>query len=228
MQSVLLTTVLAIFSIFMLSEFSRNDSVNKVSVRKAENIAANIIQYQNSISNYMLSNYDELHLPVSANPGNVEQIHIINYTGDQIAKFNKKQLLQFLNYQSIIFNYSQVLVGENQPMPLLYMATTWDGYSSNQIELGYRGVNMDEVMGYLGEDLSKHMYQGDSTYWTVPWIFSQSNCQITEVYMQLPNNSGEASKLKDIFNRFCTQIQTSGSYQFMKYVYIAPLFNNDI
>jgi hypothetical protein len=215
----------------MLSEFSRNNGSNRIPAFKAENLAANVLQYQNSISNYILVNYDALHLPVSENSGNVEQIQIIDYARDQIVKFNKKSLMPFLNYQTIVFNYSRVLAGESQPMPVLYMATTWNTFSTTQLANSYAGINMNEVIGKLGEDLSKRLYQGNSTYWTIPWLFSQNNCQITELYVQLPDSAGGNSKLselKNVFNKFCTQIQTSSSYRFLTYVYLAPVFNSDL
>jgi hypothetical protein len=227
MQSLIIVTIMAIFSIFMLSEMSRNNDTNKYLAFKAENVAANILQYQNSISQYVLINYDTLHLPTASSSGDVEQIRIIDYMRDQIAKFNQKNLLPFLNYQSVVFNYSRALVSESQPTPVIYIATSWSDYSSSQIASSYTNINMVEVMGKLGEDLSKYLYQGNSTYWFIPWVFSQNNCQITELYTQLPddaNGDSQLIKLQNIFSEFCTQVQARSSYHFMNYVYLAPIF----
>ncbi|HLX52961.1 MAG TPA: hypothetical protein VKR58_03420 [Aquella sp.] len=227
MQSLIVVTIMAIFSIFMLSEMSRNNGTNIYPAFKAENIAANVLQYQDSISQYVITNYDTLYLPVSSSPGHIEQIQIIDYTHDQIAKFNQKNLLPFLNYQSIVFNYGQILTSESQSTPVLYIATSWSGYSSDQIASSYANLSMIEIMGKLGEDLSKYVYQGNSAYWLIPWVFSQNNCQITELYTQLPddaNGDSQLARLQNIFNEFCTQIQAKSSYQFMNYVYLAPIF----
>lgn len=227
MQSIILLAVMALVSIFMAAEMSRNDSTNVYPSFKAGNIAVNIFQYKDSISQYAIANYDELHLPISQSYGSMERIKVIDYTGDKIDKYNQKKLILFLNYKSMIFNYTEELAGESLPMPVLYMATSWDGYVTAQIASSYNGVNMIEVMGKLGEDFSRYLYQGNSTYWTIPWLFSQENCQIEEVYMQLPDDALGISRLdtiKRIFNKFCTQSKTGGYYNFMKYVYIAPVF----
>lgn len=206
---------------------SRNNGANIYPVFKAENVAANLLQYQDGVSQYILANYDTLHLSISSSPGNAEQIQIIDYTLDQIFKFNQKNLLPFLNYQSVVFNYSQELASESQPTPILYVATSWSGYSSSELSSSYANISMIEIMGKLGEDLSKYLYQGNSAYWLIPWIFSQNNCQITELYTQLPddaNGDSQLIRLQDIFSKFCIQIQARSSYRFMSYVYMAPVF----
>ncbi len=227
MQSLIVVTIMAIFSIFMLSEMSRNDNTNIYPAFKAENIAANVLQYQDMLSQYILANYDTLHLPVSSIPGDVEQIQIIDYMRDQVAKFNQKELLSFLNYESVVFNYTRESTGESQPTPVLYLATSWSDYSSGQIASSYATITMIEVMGKLGEDMSKYLYQGNSVYWLIPWVFSQNNCQITELYTQLPDDaSGDSqlNKLQKMFSEFCTQVQARSGYHFMSYVYLAPIF----
>jgi hypothetical protein len=229
MQSLIILVTMAIFSIFMISEMSRNDSANISPAIKAGNVAANIFQYQDAINQYAIESYDELHSPVSFNPGKVEHVKIISYKKDGIINHNQKNLSLFLNYQSILFNYSRALAGESQPMPVLYVATSWSGYATDKDLSGYKNINMVEVMGKLGEDLSKRLYQGNSTYWVIPWIFSQNNCQILELYTQLPddmNGNSQYSKLQDIFRDFCGQIQanTTYNYRFLTYVYLAPIY----
>lgn len=227
MQSLIVVTIVAMFSIFMLSEMSRNNGANIYPAFKAENVAANILQYQDMVSQYILANYDSLHLPVSSIPGDVEQVQIIDYMRDQVAKFNQKKLLPFLNYGSVVFNYIKESASESQSTPVLYLATSWNDYSSNQLTNSYATITMIEVMGKLGEDLSKYLYQGNSAYWLIPWVFSQNNCQITELYTQLPddaNGDSQLSRLQKIFSEFCTQIQARSGYRFMSYVYLSPVF----
>jgi hypothetical protein len=227
MQAAILMAVMAIFLTFTVAEMSRNDSANITEFFKAGNVASNIFQYQDSVMQYGVAGYESMHLPVSINPGHVEQVKVVDYTADQIAKYNQKNLLPFLNYKSVLFNYTPSVLGESQPMPILYVATSWDSYT-DEVVPGYRNITMSEVMGKLGEDLSKRMYQGDSTYWVVPWIFSRkdNDCRILELYSQLPEDSGGnnmLAKLDNIFNLFCTEL--GSEYVFKKYVYISPVFN---
>jgi type II secretory pathway pseudopilin PulG len=229
MQSMIVIAIMSIFMVFMAGELSRNDNSNNLSEFRADNITANILQYQTAITQYILVNYDKLHLAVTSNAGNVEQVKPIDYK--QIGKYSQKNLLPLLNYQSISFNYSKAVVGENQMIPVLYLATSWDGYATTQISSSYANTRQIEVMGKLGEILSKPLYQGDSSYWTIPWIFSQSNCQINELYSQLPNapdGSDRFTKLKNIFNLWCSQIEANSNYRFMTYVYLAPIFSSDV
>lgn len=213
---------MVVFSLFMLSENSRNNSASLAASFRAENVAANIIQYQDILVESAESGYDTLHMPVASNPGTVEQITVIDSTAEQIAKNNLKSLIPFLNYQSVMFNYAPAIDGESEPMPTLYLATTWDSYTTNA-EHGYAKVALPEVMGNLSTDLARHLYQGDSTYWVVPWVFSQESCEIKELYSQLPAGS-EKETLDHLFTGFCQQIQANSSYKFMRYVYLTPIF----
>ncbi|MCC2645583.1 MAG: hypothetical protein K0R94_1361 [Burkholderiales bacterium] len=225
MQAAIILVLMAVFLSFSVAEMGRNDSSNTIESFKAENVAANILQYQDSIMQYGRANYDLLHLAVSINPGNIEQVTPIDYTANGLAKYNQKNLLLFLNYKSVFFNYTNS--SESNPMPVLYAATSWygDGYTNDVVQ-GYAKVSMPEIMGELGSNLSKRLYQGDSTYWVVPWVFSQSGCNITELYSQLPNDSSGNSmfdKLNSIFSLFCKQLKDKG-YTFKQYVYISPVF----
>lgn len=228
MQALILLSVTAVFLIFSISEVSRNDSVNKIETFKAGNVASNIFQYQDSIMQYGMTNYDSLHLLISISPGNVEQVKMVDYTIDQIGKYKQKNLLPFLNYKSVFFNYTTPIVGESQLMPVLYAASSWDDGYTSEVEHGYKMESMPEILGKLGEDLANRLYQGDSTYWVIPWIFSQSGCKVQEIYSQLPNDSNGNNlydRLNNIFYLFCTQLKGSG-YTFKQYVYISPVYDN--
>jgi hypothetical protein len=227
MQFLFVLVIISVISIFTFSEMSRNNNEHVVPAFKAGNLADNIFQYQNLIMHYILTNYDTLHLPIAENMGNVEQIKVIHYTDDKIGDFNQKDYSPYLNYQSVVFKYSRILSGESQPMPVLYVATSWDGYSSSDLAKSYADTKMVEVLGKLGQNLSEPLYQGNSTYWIVPWVFSQKNCIIDELYSQLPdntNNNSQFGTLQKLFKEFCIQIQANSQYTFMKYVYITPVF----
>lgn len=226
MQSIMLIALLIVFSVFGISEFSRNGNTDSVvNSVKAANIAANIEQYNDLVSQYMLANYYDLSVMVTKNPGHVENVKSINYVSDEINKYSQKELIPMLNYRSVAFNYSLDKNGNKEPIPVLYLATSWD---DNAIMVnGYNGVQMIEIMGRLGQDLSKRLYQGDGTYWMIPWVFSQNDCDLTELFTQLPNDSDDKSKrnkLDALFKSFCDSLKET-DYKFGKYVYIQPIFN---
>lgn len=230
MQSLIVIALMSACSIFALSEMSRNDNTNTHPSIRADNVAGNIFSYQTLISQYILANYDTLHLMVSQTPGTIEQLKILNYYTDNLSRYTQKNLIPYLNYQSIVFNYVNPMAGEDKPMPTLYIATTWNNYASTILTKSFTTTSLPEVMGKLGDNLSKHIYQGNSTYWIVPWIFKQQNCQILEMYSGLPDDSignNQLPNLKSFFNLICTQIQAKSSYRFMTYVYLAPTFNTD-
>ena len=176
---------------------------------------------------YAIESYDDFHLTASLNPGNVEQINLLDYEQNGVSTYSLKNFTMFLNYSSVLFNYAKVMDGESDPYPMLYLATSWESYSSDV--LGYKNIQIIETMGQVAQDISKHIYQGNSTFWVVPWVFKQTNCNITEVYSALPNDASGASqidKLKSLFNLFCTQIEANSSYKFMTYVFLEPIMNN--
>lgn len=213
--------------IFITEEFSRHDSANLATYHafKASAVAANIMQYNDLMVQYMLANYDVLHLTLTSNSGNVEQINWLDYEQDNISNYSQKNLLRFLNYEAVVFNYINPLIYESQNTPILYLASSWDTYTPEVVK-GYSTTQMLEVMGQLGQDMSKRLYQGNSTYWTVPWVFSQSKCNIIEMFSQLPDDANGIStlnKLQSMFNLFCTQIESKSDYRFLTYVYMQPV-----
>lgn len=230
MQAAIILALMILAPIFMAIEFSRNDSTNTANLRsfKASSVAANIVQYNDLMVQYMLVNYDKLHPTLSIKPGNVEQITSLNYTEDHINSYSQKNLLLFLNYATTAFNYAKAVDGESEIIPILYLATSWNRYTNDVIP-GYSTTLMPDVLGQLGQDISKHIYQGNSTYWIVPWVFSQNNCKITEIFAQLPDDGSgmtSATKLYELFNLFCTQIQAGSNYKFLKYVYLQPVIKS--
>ena len=210
MQSAIILAVMVLASFFAGAEYLRGSSTdaNLYKPFKAENVAANILQYQDQINGYILDNYDDLHLSSTLDPGNIEKINLLDYGQNNIGSYTLKNLSLFLNYSSVVFNYTRAIEGESEPYPMLYLATSWDSYSSNVH--GYKNIQMEETLGQLSQDVSKSVYQGNSTFWVVPWVFKQSNCNIIEMYSQLPNDASGAStfnKLQSLFNLFCTQIE---------------------
>lgn len=229
MQSTIVLAIMVLASIFTGAEYLRNNSTegNAYKQFRAENIAANVLQYNDQMIQYSLANYDSLHLLSTINPGNVEQINLPDYIQNNLANYTLKGYTAFLDYSSVVFNYAKAANGESAPYPVLYLATSWESYASNIH--GYKNIGMDEVAGNLAQDLTEHLYQGNSTFWVVPWVFKQSNCNIIDVYSQLPSDSSGAStlsKLQSLFNLLCTQVEAGSSYKFSTYVFLEPVINN--
>ncbi|MBP9741748.1 MAG: hypothetical protein KBD37_00145 [Burkholderiales bacterium] len=227
MQSSIILALMVLASLFMAAEFKRNDSgdANNIAVFKSDTVAANIMQYNDLMVQYILANYEVLHLPIAINSGSVEQIALLNYEANHVDSYSQKNLLLFLNYTSTTFNYANSLDGESEIIPTVYLATSWDNYTKD-IMHNYSATSMLAIMGKLGQDLSKHLYQGNSTYWVVPWVFSQNNCEVEEIFSQLPTNSSgvaDIAQLKHLFNTFCSKVQSNSEYKFLKYVYLQPV-----
>ncbi|MFN7094968.1 MAG: hypothetical protein ACK4M7_06360, partial [Burkholderiales bacterium] len=69
-------------------------------------------------------------------------------------------------------------------------------------------------------------YQGNSTYWAVPLLLRQNNCQAIEVYSQVPNDiygASQLNKAKTYFNLLCNDLERKSSFKFLDYVYLAPI-----
>ncbi|MBP9742316.1 MAG: hypothetical protein KBD37_03060 [Burkholderiales bacterium] len=232
MQAALILAIMSLATLFMAAQLDRHDSANLAHyhVFKAAAVASNIEQYNDLIVQYALTNYDTLHLTMAVEPGMVEHITTLDYIEDEIGNYSQKKLLPFLKYTVTVFNYAKNATGESEATPLLYLATSWDSYAPEVIN-SYVGITLPEIMGQLGQDLSQHIYQGNSTYWVVPWVFSQNNCEVDEIFSQLPDNAygiANTDKLKDIFKLFCTQIQANSSYIFLKYVYLQPVIKSSV
>ena len=226
MQSIILIALMLLLASFTLIQFSRNSSATNDSNRefKASSVAANVLQYNDMVIGFMRKNELSMHLSIANNPGNIELITKIDPTS--LNGYSQKNLVSFLNYQSIAFNYSKNSIGESMPLPIYFLATSWSTYVPSL--KGYKETLLAEVMGDLGQDLGKRLFQGDSTYWTIPWVFSQNNCNIQEIYTHVPNDNNGATainNLKALFNLFCTQLKADANYQFLTYVYLQPVYN---
>ncbi len=226
MQSIIVIGLLVVIGLFSGIEYTRNspEEINAFNSFKADQVAGNIMQYNDFLVKYMLDHYDDLHEIISNNPGNVEKINTIDDVANLIAMYNQKSFLMFLNYQSIIFNYADLSI-ESEVLPTLYLATTWDSFLP-KIK-NFNLTKMPEVMGATNQLVSEHLYQGNSTYWTIPILLSQSNCNTLEVYSQIPTDSSGNSqliKVKNLFNRLCSQIEVNSAFKFLNYVFLEPVF----
>lgn len=227
MQSVILIALMLVVSMFIVSEFNRNNITSRDNYLrfKAENVAANIIQYNDLLMRYSISNYDTLHHVLSFSPGNIESITLINYDVDKIADYTQKNLQPFFNYQVVTFNFSPNNGGDGQPLAVLYLATSWDSYIPGIV--GYSNTSIEEGLGRVGQYFGKHLYQGTNTYWSVPWVLKQANCNIIELYTNLPKDATSTSMLdnvKVVFNDWCNQVEKNSSYKFLTYVYLQPVY----
>lgn len=226
MQSAIVTALMVIVSFFIFSEFSRNSSTdsNRYIAFKAENVANNILQYQDSLEKYIIDQYNVLHLQTSPIAGHVDKntIKEIDYKNDHLNEYNKKDLVLFLNYKSVVFNFTKHISGNKYQEPVLLVATSFDDY----IISGYLQVGFLEVMGSLGQDFSRHLYQGNSTYWSIPWLIRQEKCKILEGFSQMPEDfkgMSKLNKMKDLFGLICNEIQDNSAYKFLTYVYIQEI-----
>ena len=220
MQSLIILALLVIISIFGIAQYKRVGMTdNNQAIVKAENVAANIFIYHDLVKQYVIANYDRLGLSIRK-VGQVDQIRTVDYISDGIADYSQMNFNRFLNYQTVVFNYTHELGNQ---VPSAYMATSWSVY----IYPRDKNTNMLEVLGQLGQDFSKRFYQGNSTYWTIPWVFSQRNCEIREIFTQMPddkNGNSKSGRLRAIFNKFCTNIEAKSSYRFLTYVYMQPVY----
>ncbi len=227
MQSAIILAIMVLSSFFLDSEYLRNDGTEDNAYKhfKAQNVSDNILQYHDQMMKYALESYENLHLLSSINPSNVEQIELLDYGQKNIADYTLKNFTPFLNYSSVVFNYTKNEDGESHGYPILYLVTSWESYTIQ----GYRNIQMSEAVGNLAQDITKHLYQGNSTFWVVPWVFKQSNCYIDDLYTQLANDEDGAStinKLKSLFNSLCTKIESGSKYKFSSYVFLEPVINN--
>ena len=227
MQSIMLFSVLVSFTLFSLAELSRNSNTETtVMFSKASNVAANVEQYNDMLAQYVLANYDAKFGQIStASAGMVEHINLLDYKGDGVDNYSQKNLQAMLDYKSVAFDYTKASSYVDESVPVLYLATSWNSYVAPFT--GYTNTSMLEVTGQLSQDLGMRLYQGDSTHWLVPWIFSQENCGVNEFFSQVPHNQDDSSQFPDIrnlFTVFCQQIEKNSRYRFAKYVYIMPIF----
>ena len=220
MQSIIVFAVLIIFSFYAIIQTKRDRSLGNYPMFKADRVAGNIFLYSDKVTKYVLANYDDLHVTRLNNTGIVEGIQELE--NKQFIDNNTFNPL--LNYQVVSFNYA--LAGsESQVFPILFVAISFDNYAVGIVP--YSLSNIPEILGIVNQMLSRHIYQGNSTYWTVPWLLQQDGqCNAINIFSQLPDTiDGDAqlNQLKTLFNILCRQIQNTNSYKFLTYVYIAPV-----
>lgn len=232
MQALIVVAIMVIMGLFSYMETSRNDIATSAALDnfKSVNIAANIMQYNDLLTEYARANYAELHENDYANMNNVGKVKIIDYQGDGISYYSQKNLTLFLNYSSAIFNYGALssVVESSTQIARLYLVTSFSNYASDLS--GYRNISLDHVMGALADNYSHHLYQGNSVSWIVPILLKQDGgCNAVEIYGQVPNDSNNVKQMENVrilFKRFCSQLQNQG-YVMQKYVYIASIIENE-
>ena len=83
MQSALILVAMVLASIFISSELQRNRPIDYVMI-KSDNVAANILQYNDLVAQYVRDKYDELYVPLSTETKSVLEIHLLDYENDKI------------------------------------------------------------------------------------------------------------------------------------------------
>lgn len=233
MQALIVVVIMVFMSVFGYMEMQRNDVTqgNKLIAFKASNVAANIMQYADMLTQFSLANYDSLHDNDYSNGNNVGHVTIVDYQKDGISIYSQKNLMPFLNYSSAVFNYGINSNNDdnNSQIAQLYLVISFDDYLSGL--KGYSNINLDHVMGELASKYSTHLYQGSSVTWAIPIIVKQDNtCNAIAIFGQVPidsNNSKQMNKISTLFNRFCMQLKNNG-YSMQKYVYVAPIIPTTI
>lgn len=232
MQALIVIAIMIILGFFTYMEGHRNDIATPMAMDafKSANVAANIMQYNDMLTQYARTNYDTLHDDDYANGNNVGKVTVIDYQGREISDYSQKNLSLFLNYTSAIFNYGALVADpdSNVQMARLYLVTSFSDYANGLS--GYKNISLDHVMGALSERYSHHLYQGNSVSWVIPILLKQDGtCNVIEIYGQVPNDANKVKQLdktKTLFNRFCTGLQNQG-YMMQKYVYIATIIQSE-
>lgn len=232
MQALIVVAIMVIMGVFSYMETKRNDiaTPEALDAFKSANVAANIMQYNDMLTEYVRANYDHLHENDYANMNNVGKVTVLDYTNNNISDYSQKNLALFLNYSSAIFNYGTFSLDADLGTQIarLYLVTSFSNYASGLS--GYTNISLDHVMGALADNYSHHLYQGSSMSWVVPILLKQDGaCNAIEIYGQVPNDSNnvkQMSNVKTLFNRFCTGLQSQG-YVMRKYVYIAAIIEKE-
>lgn len=215
MQSLIVIVLFVIISILGSIELNRNSSNNKYAELKADFVAGNIMHYHDLVYQYALTNYDTLHEASSINRGQVEQENL--FDPKVLNEYSKKQTELFLDYKTMFFNY--VSAKREVPIsPTLYFITTWSGSA-------YHG-NMLDVMGQVNQLFSEHIYQGQSSYWVIPWVGQQDNCNI-RIFTQILNDAQGAIRVfnvEQLLNKICLHFMVNSEFHLNKYIYVQPVY----
>lgn len=225
MQSMIILALLAVLSVFMLTEKARNDSgyLNSTADAKAGFVAENILRHVDLLQKTASINYSKWFNSNPLKPGHIEGIHLV-YQDQLVSRYTQEN--QFYEYKDLAFNYSPPLkIGESTSNSILYIATTWN----DPIYKTYQNIGANQIMGILGDMLGKKLYQGDRTYWVVPWVIKNNNCQVVEDFTQVPENAenhSQLANLKNAFTQICNEIQSDkeANFVFGKYVYLRPIY----
>ena len=225
MQIFFILVLMLFTALYSIIENDRVSSAEQNAFKevKADNVAGNIFVYGEQVYQYIQTNYDTLHLLSTNNPEIVEQITPI--TKQMLNSYSQKQFQPLINYTTVVFNYSGKNTTESDIIPTLYEITTWDTIN---LGTGKHDIAMSEVLGVLNTMWSSYLYQGTETNWVIPIIANQSNCNINEIYSNVPrDNKGQVrlQNVKALFFSICPQLQSSG-ITLGKYVYIVPVYKS--
>lgn len=184
----------------------------------AKCLASNVLQYNSFSTQYAISNYSIFHENAAQNPDQVEMVNYVDTS--KLNVYDQKNTTLLMNYNSYLFNYTQSS-NTTQNLPTLYVVTTWDKVSPNAGSK-FTNVDLNEVMSQIGLALSQRVYQSTSTYWTVPWLAMQSDCQIKIMFSELPATIPFAN-INNFFNIVCKGLINS-KVQLGKYIYFQPIY----
>jgi hypothetical protein len=232
MQALIVVAMMVIIGFFTYMETRRNDiaTPETITAFKSAVVAANIMQYNDILTQYIWANYTRLHENDYVNMNNVGKVTILDFPGNEISSYSQKNLRLFLNYSSAVFNYGVFSsdVDSTAEIARLYLITSFNNYVRDLP--GYTDISLDHVMGLYADNYHYHIYQGSSVSWVIPILLKQDGaCNVVEIYGQIPNDSNNMKQLNNIrvlFKRFCTGLQSNG-YMPQKYVYIASIIEND-
>lgn len=224
MQSFLILALFAVIISFSAMQYSKYDPTSKqdFELEISNNAAGNLVGYITSLNKYVLQNYSTLHVNTANNVGHLEQITLINTP--QIRQYDQKNTNYIFDYRTVTFNYT---LPNSSPsvLPYLFAITTWNNLSSS-VKGNFTKLSMYNVMGSANQLFSLNIYEGNGTFWTVPILVSQMNCNITQYFNQVPISDTGLSTLSTFstfFNNACTELQNSG-FSLGKYVFMQPVY----
>lgn len=223
MQVIIVVLLFISVIIFGVIENKKNNPGDTQALRvfKSNEIATNLMAYGDLLNQYIQVNYETLHYISPINVGFVEGVRIIDNV--EVEPYNLKQLHPILNYQAMVFNYTQALL-DKSVSPTLYLVITWD--KVDPYFKYYHHMNLPEIAGQMNQLFSKKIYRGSGTFWTVPWILYNEQCEAKEIYSQVPtdhNNQSRVLNIANFFRTYCTQIEQISAFRFLKYVYVQPI-----
>ena len=215
----IILATLTLSSVFIYSNRLLYDKPNELIVFKAQNIATNIVQYHDLVVEYIGQNYATMHIAAVATPTVIEHITLLPNISNIMPNSSSQHFVTALNYMTLTFNYVPHTLNQTR-VPLLYMLTSWNAINGS---MNNPNVNLDEVMGQLHQLLSVHIYSGNSTYWSYPWIFKQHDCHIIDLYSSVPQTlKGQdlSATIQKLFYQWCQQLQQQHSYKLLNYIYL--------